>query len=579
MNNKNHLNKFDLTLTSNKVFSNLETLMLENENLLAVTEEHNAEKKNLIVLTDQRIFILGEDGIVSEVYIDMLHRVYFFKGENEVYIGVKSIKSEEFSITVSEFDSFSFFNACKENLSSHVVKEKALEKYVPPVEVDLKPNKNEFTQHKIYEFDKEDLFFSEFPPDCNFQNNEKILEHIPCTVNGVIGILTMTDQSIFFIGNLNGKYAFNAISKEDLIDCFVTEEGLDATLTLVRFTKSILLIEEVSIQKAKSVFHRFTNVYKNENYGLNEYKGKYENVLEAYNKLKYEAQNFSNLLNNEKLLRVNLSKRNQDLEFQLGRLESKYENLLKEQEEAKKQFQFDKGKLNEESILNIMELNSYQKRNLRALFLECSKNPTRSIPYRKIFEDKIFGKNSKFGEEDLLIFEEKGFCSISEDRKYVRINPALKSHMFFDTHIDLLTFKSIRYLTDKGNLRNAFQSMYEFNLWNELAEILGMDYFLTTKMRLADVVKPLVTMTDEEKNLLYRGHFDFVIFDRKTLVPMFVVECDGPTHEVDTKAEINDRLKESISRKVKLPLIRISTSEIDNKLVYSKINYVLRNLT
>lgn len=575
----NNLSQFDFTLKSNKAFSNLSSILLEEESVLSICEENDSSQPNLIVLTNERVLLLSEIGIKSEVYIESLHRIYFYKGNKEVYLLVKSIKGEEFSLKISEFDSFAFFTSCRNNLSSHMVKEKKLEEYKPQEKPEVKPSKVEFTQNKITGFEIEELFISDFAPDCTFQSNEKILEHIPCKVNGINGLLTMTDASIFFIGNVESQYAFNAIAKEDLVDCFVTEVENKVTLTLVRFTKTKIVIEGLSIQKAKSVFFKYNSIYKNERYGVNEYQGKYETLLEAYNKLKYEAQNFSTMLNNEKLSKVSLSRRNQDLEFQVGRLDNRIETILKEQEEAKKQFVLDKDKLNEDSILNIMDLNSYQKRNLRALFLECSKEPTGSISYKRIFEEKIFGKNSKFGEEDLLIFEDKGFCSISEDKKFVRINPALKSHMFFDTHIDLLTFKSIRYLADKGNLRNAFQSMYEFNLWNELAEILGMDYFLTTKMRIADVIKPLVVMTDEEKSLLFKGHFDFVIYDRKTLVPMFVVECDGPTHETDSRAEVNDRIKESISNKVKLPLVRISTSDIDNKMVYSKINHILRSLT
>lgn len=575
----NNLSQFSFTFQSNKAFSNLSSVLLEEESVLSICEEKDSSQPNLIVLTSERVLLLNEIGIVVEVNIDALHRIYFYKGNNEVQLLIKSIKGEEFSLKISEFDSFSFLNSCKNNLSGYMVKEKILEYYKTPEVLEIKPTRAELTQHKINEFELEELFVSEYPPDCSFQPNEKILEHIPCKLNGVNGLLTMTDNSIFFIGNVGDKYAFNAIAKEDLVDCFVSELEDEVTLTFVRFTKTRIIVKGVPIQKAKSVFFKYNSVYKNEKYGLNEYQGKYETLLVSYNKLKYESQNFSTMLNNEKLSKISLSRRNQDLEFQVGRLESRIETILKNQEEAKKQFILDKDKLNEDSILNIMELNSYQKRNLRALFLECSKEPTGSISYEKIFEDKIFGKNSRFGEEDLLIFEDRGFCSISEDRKFVRINPALKSHMFFDTHIDLLTFKTIRYLADKGNLRNAFQSMYEFNLWNELAEILGMDYFLTTKVRIADVVKPLVVMTDEEKNLLYKGHFDFVIYDRKTLVPMFVVECDGPTHELDSRAEFNDRIKDSISKKVKLPLVRISTSDIDNKIVYSKINYILRSLT
>jgi hypothetical protein len=70
-------------------------------------------------------------------------------------------------------------------------------------------------------------------------------------------------------------------------------------------------------------------------------------------------------------------------------------------------------------------------------------------------------------------------------------------------------------------------------------------------------------LTQEERDYMFRGaHFDFVAYDSE-YNPIFAFELDGWPHLFDKKQIKRDERKDSICKKMGLPLIRISRSTLE----------------
>lgn len=111
---------------------------------------------------------------------------------------------------------------------------------------------------------------------------------------------------------------------------------------------------------------------------------------------------------------------------------------------------------------------------------------------------------------------------------------------------------------------------YEDKLYLSLKQIMNTElnkYEIGIKVRVADIIN--VTPDIVGWDILFyaqKAHFDFIIFDRKTSIPVLAIELDGKHHKFDSKTKKNDAMKNGICAAFGLPLIRISTEAYpDNK--------------
>jgi hypothetical protein len=60
-----------------------------------------------------------------------------------------------------------------------------------------------------------------------------------------------------------------------------------------------------------------------------------------------------------------------------------------------------------------------------------------------------------------------------------------------------------------------------------------------------------------ELDYAFRSHFDLVLINSATLLPIAAVELDGQQHESDPLTQARDRLKDSLCHKAGMPLVRV----------------------
>ena len=77
------------------------------------------------------------------------------------------------------------------------------------------------------------------------------------------------------------------------------------------------------------------------------------------------------------------------------------------------------------------------------------------------------------------------------------------------------------------------------------------------KVRVADALNIENSgITSAEYRYALKSHFDFVVA-RENEPPAFAVEFDGPNHDRDVTAIMNDNLKQSVCKKLGMPLLRV----------------------
>lgn len=89
---------------------------------------------------------------------------------------------------------------------------------------------------------------------------------------------------------------------------------------------------------------------------------------------------------------------------------------------------------------------------------------------------------------------------------------------------------------------------------------------LFSKVRIADV---LIIENSGISSDLYsyalKAHFDFVVTNSDFL-PLFCIEFDGPHHQTDRVAQLNDKKKESLCARFDIPLLRITADFLNKKI-------------
>lgn len=111
-----------------------------------------------------------------------------------------------------------------------------------------------------------------------------------------------------------------------------------------------------------------------------------------------------------------------------------------------------------------------------------------------------------------------------------------------------------------------------------LAEVIGNDYLIFSKVRMADLLH-LPRMSGSNFyhyfNKIQSKHVDFLICDKENIKPLLVIELDDSSHlRLDRIAR--DLLINNIFENAKLPIIHIKFANPYNKLeVLDKIKKIL----
>lgn len=111
-----------------------------------------------------------------------------------------------------------------------------------------------------------------------------------------------------------------------------------------------------------------------------------------------------------------------------------------------------------------------------------------------------------------------------------------------------------------------------------LAEILGNEYLIFSKVRMADLLY-LPRMGNSEYyhyfNKIQSKHVDFLICDKENIKPLLVIELDDLSH-LKIDRILRDKLVDKIFENAKLPIEHVIVSQNYNKEdLLKKINLAL----
>lgn len=118
-----------------------------------------------------------------------------------------------------------------------------------------------------------------------------------------------------------------------------------------------------------------------------------------------------------------------------------------------------------------------------------------------------------------------------------------------------------------------------------ICSVLNKDKFMKfdviSHFSLKTILKNTDKLEQDEKkyaeNML--THADFLIFNKLGKIPMLAIEVDGASYHAENTAQAQrDKLKNSILKKYKLPLIRFKTNGSgEYALLVSKLNELMNN--
>lgn len=104
----------------------------------------------------------------------------------------------------------------------------------------------------------------------------------------------------------------------------------------------------------------------------------------------------------------------------------------------------------------------------------------------------------------------------------------------------------------------------ERSFFGVLTSVVGGEYSLFCKVRVADVLKPINTTSNKEWykyfNPIAAKHFDFVLCDVKTLKVIAVIELDDKSHNTK-RAKLSDNVKNKAASEANLQLLRFSAKK------------------
>lgn len=95
-----------------------------------------------------------------------------------------------------------------------------------------------------------------------------------------------------------------------------------------------------------------------------------------------------------------------------------------------------------------------------------------------------------------------------------------------------------------------------------LLSIIPDDFYVLTKVRLADIVKVRKGTQDYLKhfNKIKSKHIDFVICDSVNFEPLLAIELDDPSH-LKEDAQQRDYVKDKVLEASQIPILRVKTQK------------------
>lgn len=126
--------------------------------------------------------------------------------------------------------------------------------------------------------------------------------------------------------------------------------------------------------------------------------------------------------------------------------------------------------------------------------------------------------------------------------------------------------------------RDYIFSFQERKFYNLLRELIGEEYQIFSKVRMADIVALENEPKDRARyvNLILSRHIDFVLSDAKRDQALLGIELDDSSHtRYDSKE--NDAFKNTVFKQVGLPLLRFDVSKYSKADVESRIREALKD--
>lgn len=127
-------------------------------------------------------------------------------------------------------------------------------------------------------------------------------------------------------------------------------------------------------------------------------------------------------------------------------------------------------------------------------------------------------------------------------------------------------------------LRDDFLSPAEFSFYKVLSSLVGAQFTIQSKVRLADIF--FVARPNENAgffNKIAQKHLDFLVCDSLTMKPLFGVELDDSSHKRNDRQE-RDEFVESVCQVAGLPLLRVPVQrEYNSREIAAQIAPLLKD--
>ena len=144
--------------------------------------------------------------------------------------------------------------------------------------------------------------------------------------------------------------------------------------------------------------------------------------------------------------------------------------------------------------------------------------------------------------------------------------------VFISTYLKIKTAK-FPYLK-----KDCLMSEAEKKFYFVLSEVIGNDYLIFSKVRMADLLY-LPKMSNSNfyhyQNKIQSKHVDFLICDKENIEPLLAIELDDSSH-LKMDRILRDELVDRIFESAKLPIMHVKFSENYDKILLSdQINKVV----
>ncbi|PED69294.1 DUF2726 domain-containing protein [Bacillus pseudomycoides] len=115
-------------------------------------------------------------------------------------------------------------------------------------------------------------------------------------------------------------------------------------------------------------------------------------------------------------------------------------------------------------------------------------------------------------------------------------------------------------------LNIAIFNKYEKITYERLEKVCtSVNASVFPKVRLADIFSITNSgISNEDYSFALKSHFDFTVYDNKSLLPLFAVEFDGKFHRTETQ-KFRDEIKNRLVKRFDLPLLRINSLYLEEK--------------